>query len=40
RLAYKPDAYLEVSLSYQDTGRKAEIRAIGAAVIPNLEIRT
>jgi len=40
RLAYKPDAYLEIFLSYEDTGRKAEIRAIGAAVTPNLEIRT
>lgn len=40
RLAYKPDAYLEISLSYQDTGRKVEICAIGAAVIPKLEIRT
>ncbi|MBD1842246.1 tRNA (adenosine(37)-N6)-threonylcarbamoyltransferase complex ATPase subunit type 1 TsaE [Cyanobacteria bacterium FACHB-63] len=40
RLAYKPESYLEISLSYQDTGRKVEIRAIGAAVIPNLEFRT
>ncbi|MGG6267295.1 tRNA (adenosine(37)-N6)-threonylcarbamoyltransferase complex ATPase subunit type 1 TsaE [Leptolyngbya sp. AN03gr2] len=40
RLAYRPDSYLEISLSYQDTGRKAEIRSIGSAVIPNLEIRT
>lgn len=37
RLAFKPDSYLEIFLTYQDTGRKAEIIAIGDAVIPELK---
>lgn len=40
RLAFPPDSYLEIVLTYQDTGRKAEIRAIGNAVIPKLKVGT
>lgn len=40
RLAFKPDSYLEVVLTYHDEGRKVEIRAIKDAVIPELRIRT
>jgi tRNA threonylcarbamoyladenosine biosynthesis protein TsaE len=40
RLAFKPDSYLEIFLTYQDTGRKAEINAIGDAVIPELKAGT
>jgi tRNA threonylcarbamoyladenosine biosynthesis protein TsaE len=40
RLAFKPDSYLEVVLTYQDVGRKVEIRAIKDAAIPELRIRT
>lgn len=40
RLAFKPDSYLEIVLTYQDEGRKVEIRAIKDAVIPELRIRT
>ena len=40
RLLYKPDSYLDIRLTYQGSGRKVEICAIGDAVIPNLEIRT
>ncbi|MBD2369161.1 MULTISPECIES: bifunctional alanine racemase/tRNA (adenosine(37)-N6)-threonylcarbamoyltransferase complex ATPase subunit type 1 TsaE [Leptolyngbya] len=40
RLAFKPDSYLEIVLTYQDEGRKVEIQAIKDAVIPELRIRT
>ncbi|MCU0552170.1 MAG: tRNA (adenosine(37)-N6)-threonylcarbamoyltransferase complex ATPase subunit type 1 TsaE [Leptolyngbya sp. Prado105] len=40
RLQFKPESYLEILLSYQDTGRRVEISAIGDAVIPELRIGT
>ncbi|HTL89255.1 MAG TPA: tRNA (adenosine(37)-N6)-threonylcarbamoyltransferase complex ATPase subunit type 1 TsaE [Leptolyngbya sp.] len=35
RLAYKPDAYFDIRLTYQDVGRKIEIAAIGSAILPD-----
>lgn len=37
RLAYKPESYLGIRLTYQGTGRKIEVDAIGSAVIPDLQ---
>jgi tRNA threonylcarbamoyladenosine biosynthesis protein TsaE len=40
RLAFKPESYLEIVLTYQEIGRKVEIFAIGSALIPELRLGT